>query len=347
MSAATGPVRDARTLLGMDTRPAWLIAAFYLISEAALSLSSAQQTRHLWPVPTGLAITAAATAALLRIRPDPLPLPATAALAASIPATAALTLFNLPIPPTSVAQLWSFGAGTVTATFMCVRGRTGAAWAGLLSLIATSAVWSWQSGQGFGHGVAISVINLGPLMMATFFAYTLRPAARAIFRLREESTRQVGSEAAAAAALDERRAQVQRLDDMVRPILERIAGPQPLDERTREDCRLIEAHLRDTLRAPALATEPITTAARHARLRGVDVVLIDDHGLDDLPAATRRRVLGTVAAELTTASAGTAHVRILPPHRAILATIVVNDPRSGIRRIEIDTPARPALRPDP
>ncbi|PPJ36348.1 hypothetical protein C5E45_20045 [Nocardia nova] len=260
-----------------------------------------------------------------------------------MPLSTALTLFNLPVPPASVAQLWVFGACTVTATFMCVRGRTGAAWAGLLAMIAVAMTWSATTGQGLSHGLAISAINLGPLAMSTFFAYTPRPAARTIFQLREESTRQAGSEAAAAAALDERRAQIQRLDRMVRPILQTIAGPAPLDSELRNDCRLVEAHLRDTLRAPILAAEPVTTAAESARRRGVDVILVDDHGLDHSNPRIRQQILSTIAVELDNTDAGSAHVRITPPNRPVSATIVINDPRSGIRRIELDSTAQPLV----
>ncbi|MEU6560986.1 hypothetical protein [Nocardia nova] len=337
------PIRDVRALVGMDTRVAWLLAGFYLCSETALALSSAQHVRQLWPIAAALGITVAATVALLRVRPDPLPAFTTAALVASIPASTAVTLFNLPVPPVSVAQMWVFGACTVTATFMCVRGRTPAAWAGLLSMIAVATAWSATTGQGIGHGFTVSGINLGPLAMSTFFAYTLRPAAHSIFRLREESTRQAGSEAAAAAALDERRDQTQRLDRMVRPILQTIAGPAPLDIELRDECRLVEAHLRDTLRAPVLATEPVTTAAQSARRRGVDVILIDDHGLDHLNPAARQRILTAIAIELDKTSAGSAHIRILPPSRAVAATIVINDPDSGVHRIELDPTARTAV----
>lgn len=343
MSALPAALRDVRALLGMNTRAAWLLAAFYLCSEAALAFSSAQHVHHLWPICVALAIAVAATVALLKVRPDPLPAFTTIALVSSMPASTAMTLFNLPVPPVSVAQMWVFGACTVTATFMCVRGRTGAAWAGLLSMIAVAMAWTATAGQGLAHGIAISAINLGPLAMSTFFAYTLRPAARTIFQLREESTRQAGSEAAAAAALDERRAQTQRLDRMVRPILQTIAGPAPLDAALRNDCRLVEAHLRDTLRAPRLAAEPVTTAAQSARRRGVDVILVDDHGLDHMNPSAHHHLLSTIATELARTDAGSAHIRILPPNRPISATIVINDPQTGIRRIELDAAAEPVL----
>ncbi|MET8652169.1 hypothetical protein [Nocardia aurea] len=335
MSEPGAPVRDAGTLLGMNTRAAWVIAGFYLCSEAALAITSSGDVDRVWPVLVALALTVLATATLIVARSDPLAPILTLALAISVPVCALLVLCELPVPPTSAAQLWPFGSGTVTATFLCVRGRAAAAWLAMTAMIGVSALWSARTGQGVGHGVEISIINLGPLFMATFFAYTIRPAAHEIFALREESTRRAGREAAAAAALAERRDQTRRVDRLVRPILETIAGPGPLDHEIRTECRLIEAHLRDSLRAPALDVAPVTAKARAARRRGVDVVLVDDHGLDGVTARVRARLVDVASAELERADAGSVSIRILPPRRSMLATIVVNHPVNGIRRVEV------------
>ncbi|WP_328435344.1 hypothetical protein [Nocardia puris] len=331
----TGPSGDARTLLGMDTKAAWAIAGFYLCALTSLAVSTWDDAHRRWPIVTALLMTAAVTAVLLVARRDPLSPVPTVVLTASVPAASLLVLLAVPYPPTSPAQLWVFGAGTATATFMCVRGRTGAAWIGLCAMIATAALRSETKGYGAAHGLGLSVINLAPLLMATFFAYTIRPAAREIFALHEESTRRSAAEAAASATLAERRDQLLRLDHKVRPILERIAGPDPLGNTDLAECRSVEAHLRDTLRAPALAVEPVTTAARAARERGLDVVLIDDRGLDGVSDEIRDRLLRLVAAELDQAPGGTVTIRILPPDRGLLATIVGTHPVDGTRRVEI------------
>ncbi|MGC4989844.1 hypothetical protein [Nocardia salmonicida] len=333
--------RDIRALLGMDTQWAWFLAGFFLVAETALACTSWRYMDSRWPVVVSLVIVAAVTITLLRVRGDPLPALTTAALAASIPATAFLTLTNMALPQSTSSQLWTFGSGTVTATFLCVRGRTLAAWCGMLAMIATTAAWAARTDQGAVHGVAISIINLGPLLMATFFAYTLRPAAHAIFQLRAESTKQAGAEAAAAALLAERLAQTDRLDRLVRPLLETLASPAPMTTDTAEECRLVEAYLRDTLRAPALATGDVIVAARDARRRGVEVILVDDHGLDDAAADIHARLLAAVTDALDTAQGGSIHIRILPPHRQVLATLVANHPRTGISRIEFDPTGRP------
>ena len=60
-----------------------------------------------------------------------------------------------------------------------------------------------------------------PLLMATFFAFTIRPLAAAIFELRRQSTVRIASQAAAAAVLEERDARLASLDALARPLLQR------------------------------------------------------------------------------------------------------------------------------
>jgi hypothetical protein len=166
--------------------------------------------------------------------------------------------------------------------------------------------------------------------MATFFAWSIRPAARHIFELRRQTTERVAAEAADAAILEERDARLTQLDELARPLLERLASCESLTDDDRLEATLREAHLRDTLRAPALTTPEISSAARATRSRGVDVVMIDDHGLDNAPATVRDRLLRHVLDALTDADAGTLTIRILPPRRAGLLTIVHRTPDNTI-----------------
>jgi hypothetical protein len=61
---------------------------------------------------------------------------------------------------------------------------------------------------------------------------------------------------------------IRQLDRVARPILERIAKGMVLSAAEREGCRLLEAELRDGLRAPQLMTAELSVAARGARGAG-------------------------------------------------------------------------------
>ena len=322
-SVGTEP-QDVRALLGMHTGAARFIVAFYALTYAVLAATTPDGVRSMWPIAAAVALMAVGALALIVVPGDPLPVPAAFALAATGPVAVALVFPMLPVPVASPLQTWPLGAATAIYTFMCVRGRTAWAWAGSIAMIGVCVAWSAATGQGAVHGVTMSVINLAPLLMSTFFAYTIRPAATAIFQLRRQSTTRTEATAAASAVLAERDAQLRRLDALARPLLERIASGEPLTGEQRLASQLLEAHLRDTLRAPALAHPSVAAAARAARGRGVDVVLLDDRGLDAADAAVRDRVVAAVAARLDAVAAGSVTARILPPGRTALATVLVN-----------------------
>ncbi|PVW04787.1 hypothetical protein DEA06_08410 [Microbacterium sp. Gd 4-13] len=134
---------------------------------------------------------------------------------------------------------------------------------------------------------------------------------------------EAGARAWDAAARAELAQHATTLRAQVAPVLTRLAGDDPLDERDRSACASLEGQLRDEYRAGVLARDPLDAAVRAARARGVDVVLLDDgdgsasDGLVDevarwmapLVDSARERVLG----------------RLLPPGRSAIATIVTDD----------------------
>ncbi|MRH93306.1 hypothetical protein GFY24_38835 [Nocardia sp. SYP-A9097] len=335
MTGPTAQEFDIRALLGMNRRAAWVVVVVYLGSLALLAASSWRDVHQHWVIALALITHAGVCVALMRVAGDPLPIPVTVSATVAIPATAAMVLLVLPadIAP---AQLWPLGAGAVTAVYLCVRGRTAAAWTGMVAMLSTAVTWSLWVGHGAAPGIALAVGNAGPLLMATFFARTIRPAVREISDLHQESERRAAQRASAAAGSEERVRQLHNLDRLVRPVLDRIAGPDRLDTTFEVQCRLLEARLRDSVRAPALCGGGVIEAARAARIRGVEVILVDDHGLDAAAADIRGCLLAAVTDVLEGASAGTVAVRVLPPHRHLLATIVVDDPATGARRLEFD-----------
>ncbi|GAB7520212.1 hypothetical protein TSUKUMMB_50930 [Rhodococcus sp. no. 34] len=201
-------------------------------------------------------------------------------------------------------------------------------------MVLVTAIWSSTTGQGAMYGVSLTVINAGPVLMSTFFAYTIRPQARVIYELREQSTQRIASASASAAILEERDAQLDRLDVLARPLLERVASGVPLTTTERQECELLEAQLRDSLRATGLQQTDVIDAVRAARNRGVEVVLLDDHGMDGANADVRDRIHSSIVRELTAITRGKVTIRILPPRRTAMATMLVDT--EDVRRIEFD-----------
>lgn len=309
----------------------WTVLVFFATYTLIATTASAG-VKSLVAVEFAVVIVSVAAGALVAWPGDPLPVRVATAIAAAGPIATAVVLWQLPVPPHNALQPWPLSASTALFAFICVRGRTTAAWAGMTATVAVCVAWTWSTGQGAVTGISMSVINYAPLAMATFFALTFRPVAKAVFELREQSRRRAAENAATIAALDERDSQLERLGVLARPLLMRIAAGDRLDPEERAACGLLEAALRDGLRAPGLIDEWVQQAARAARQRGVHVVLLDDGGLEAAGADAGRRVRSEVAAALDAARSGTVTARILPAGRTTLASVLSSGDSADLRR---------------
>lgn len=332
MTSASTP-RDIRDVLGMHTGWAKLIVAVYLAAIVVVTVQTREGASAFWPMLLGTALLAMGTIALITLPGDPLPWRGTVALTLVGPVACVLSLWVLPAPFLSPLQAWTHGAGTTILCFLGVRGRWPAAWAGLAAMIAIYGVWGAATGQGAMTGAVYVFGDAGPLAMATLLSFTLRPNSAALLALRDRATQVAAVAAAEQAAQQERDAELQYLTQRATPLLEEIVATDHLANQTRVSCELLEAHLRDRLRAPALAGAAISDAARAARERGVEVLLIDDHGMDESPPSVRQAIEQAVVEALLQASEGTVRVRILPQGRDVLASILTGDD-AGTRRVD-------------
>ncbi|GAA4743818.1 hypothetical protein [Gordonia alkaliphila] len=317
-------VGDIRELMGLRTPAAAVMVAFFIATFSLVGLITAPQGR-LWPQAVALTLIGVAALGLIRAPSDPLSVPWTAFVALAGPVAGAIVYPQLDVDDLISLQLWPPTAATGLAAYLCVRGRVWSAWASLAATVGLFVVWAEVAGKGVGFALGVTLVNFAPLVMATFFARTIRPAARDIFLLRQASTAEVANQAALRAVREERDRQLLRLDARVRPLLERLAMPQEITPADQLECGLVEAGLRDSLRARALDTPEVLDAAWRARERGVEVVLLDDYGLTGAPTQVRARILENVIPALQDAAQGTVTIRILPPGRQVLATILHAD----------------------
>lgn len=332
--------QDIRDLLSMKSPAAYAVAVFYILACLVCASATLTGVSAVWPEYAAVLVLSAAVILLLKAPGDPPSRRATALMAASGPAAAALVFAVLPVPLAGSLQTWPLGMPLVIYTFMCVRGRTLAAWLGLTLTMSVAIGWAVVTGQGFLYGLSFSAINAAPMVMATFFAFTIRPLAASIFELRKQSTVRIASQAAAAAALEERDARLASLDALARPLLQRIAdGPEPTEEEILA-CLLLEAELRDSLRARGLMLPELSRAARSARARGVEVILLDDRGSAALDDDVRERIVAAASSTLDTVGAGSVTVRLLPPGRPVAATVLLDDLGDGAERVEYDDTGR-------
>ncbi|AZG48038.1 hypothetical protein [Gordonia insulae] len=340
-----GQREDVRDLLGMGRPGAWLVLGAFLTAIWILVSFAAQEASAAWPLVIAGLILSAAAVAIVQVPGDPLPLPATVILTAAGPAACAFALSVTPSwAASSVLVMWTHGSAVAVFAFMCVRGRRLAPWVGLAGEAVVFAYWGHAVGVSPLRSAALIAIDMAPLAMATLFSFTLRPTAKAVFALRAQTLSQVARLSAEAAATEERTNQVRFLDHLARPMLERIASGDVLTDAERTECALLEAHLRDRLRAPLMSALELDELAYRARTLGVEVVFIDD-SRSDLTDTTDGVAIdprvATVVRELATdvlgaADDGRVFVRVSAPDRPIAASVLHRHDDGSTVRTEID-----------
>ena len=119
----------------------------------------------------------------------------------------------------------------------------------------------------------------------------------------------------------------------VTPLLTQIAdGKAPTPELCSQ-AYLLEAELRDEIRAPFFTGTSIVTSAQAARRRGTEVILLDDSGdnttIDD---RARANAVNYVTKLLDLTQSNRVVIRLNPPRRPTLLTIVTDDTRYRLNK---------------
>ncbi|MDR2279285.1 MAG: FUSC family protein [Gordonia sp. (in: high G+C Gram-positive bacteria)] len=230
------------------------------------------------------------------------------------------------VPVDRGAMMPFAGATAVIGALFCLRGRVGSGWVAFGLVTVVLGALGRQRADALHYVTEPQSGNLGILVMMTVFAAIIGPRAEQIFALRRQATRE--SKALAVRAIRDH--ELARLDDRVRPLLRRIADGDPLDETELVHCRLVEAQLRDRIRAPGLDVPAVADAVWAARERHVRVVLLDDRGargalsgLDGDDGRLEEARAASVATLADSSSGDDVTVRLLPEGRQAFATITV------------------------
>lgn len=336
--ASQGEVVNA---FGIGSRPLWLTMALYALSYIVVTGYAGSEITEFasWAgLAGGFLLFVAGGLLILLVPGDPLPAASTLAVAVLSVAGTAVSLFSLPSPPTNVMQTGApIGTSVILLAFLAVRGRPLAAWLASGVISGAAAVWGQIAPLGAAWGVSITLPGYAIMIMGSLFSVMLRPMARQIYALREANARQAALDAASDAAAEVRDMRLAALDERARPILTRIAERREFTDQEVTIARLLEAQLRDGIRASGLDDPAVRDAAWRARERGVSVVLLDDGGLSDMPderaTVVGERLAGVVVRLLDETNEGRVTVRIQPPGGEVLATVSVDAPER-VDRVE-------------
>ncbi|RKR76108.1 hypothetical protein [Frondihabitans australicus] len=251
-------------------------------------------------------------------------------------------VFNLPSSGPTGWATWNFGAVSFITFMLSMRGRTLWAWIGFGLMTAVTLVWCAEVGRGVLEGVNYVIRSAALVLVVSLFATFLARTRARVRRLQLAEIESVRDEASASAALEEQNARLEQLRALATPALEKILSQDELTDDDRRWFRIVEASLRDTLRAGGLVSTPVAEAATRARHRGVDVSLLDDRAGAEVPGHVRHRIETALVEQLDAATGGRVVARLLPDGRETVATVLATD---GEETQRVTIAADPGLPP--
>jgi hypothetical protein len=186
---------------------------------------------------------------------------------------------------------WPLGSGTFIAIGLTLRRRIGAAWISEGVMVALCLVWSAIGGEG----------------------------------LLEVQRREALERDFVATEVQARREAAQRVLDQVQPTLERIAAGDAFEARERGRIAALEGRLRDEIALGPILSEALDQALAAARIRGVDVVVLTEATVGDLPTSVRLRAAEWLATRLDRAVGSEFVGRVVPRDRGLRVSATADE----------------------
>jgi hypothetical protein len=211
------------------------------------------------------------------------------------------------------------GLGALLAV-TAIRGQQAVSWIGAAVLTLEVLVWGGTETL-FNSGLA-GAMSLVVAANVLSFALT-----RIEIETQTYLDKAIEIEAAAAVESSTRLERSRRLTETLRvsyPLLQKIAAGE-LDEESRQEAKLLEAQLRDGIRGRELIDSKLQEAIRSARLRGVEVVVLDEGGMESLAENSKVTLRQRLATELDQISSGRVTIRA-PRGGKTTATFVASRP---------------------
>ena len=303
--------------------PRWLLlvlGALFSTYHVVLGVYSLDVPRSPWPTVVALVLYTSATIASLwpvkRLRmPDWL---AAFDLAVCI-VMPLLVTSQLDADAENGYATWYVAAVGTLMTIAAARRQLLVAWIGVIALAVQSVVWAGPLSLG-ALGVIGSVVWVAIAHMLTT---ALATAARETRRYAQAEREAAAWQAAQDAHLFEGRMRLAQTNRIAAPMLRRIADlGGELSDQQRQECRLLEAAIRDEIRGRMLLTDVVRAEVQLARQRGAVVTLLDEGGIDDLDEPSRDRVLSRLAEAVAASRADRIIARTAAEGSPVAVTVV-------------------------
>jgi transposase-like protein len=314
---------DLGRLLGLTGIGAQVLVALYWLTFLSLAIFSGGEPMRTAEGWVALALVLSSSVLLILPWRYPLPIPLVGILLVITAFTTVAICWHLDPIVWPGYTSWNFGAVTFLMYMVALRGRVAAATVGMLLMAALTIHWTVSTSGDWSHGLLLVYRQFFSFVAVALFAVWLRRTAKRIAAFRAAQQSRAAEEQATVAAADERSQQLGRVRAIAGPALHDIASGR-LDAAQREEHRLIEADLRDSIRGRALARGELPAAARAARRRGVTVAIIDDLRVE-VSAAALAPAIAWASARLSRVPAGEATVRLANAGGEALVTFATAD----------------------
>ena len=228
---------------------------------------------------------------------------------------------------------WCTGAGSDLSRGLLMRGRPVYAWAGSAATTLATAYWVISTGR--------PLLMIFTYMLGHYFtlvswhgvAHLSTRATTQIAATQRETARLQAQQHAHEEADRIMTSRMASVRQRVTPLLTQIADGKAPTPKLCSQAYLLEAELRDEIRAPFFTGTSIVTSAQAARRRGTEVILLDDSGdnttIDD---RARANAVNYVTNFLDLTQSNRVVIRLNPPRRPTLLTIVTDDTRYRLDR---------------
>lgn len=323
-------------MIALTSRGARIFIWLFFLTSASLAIWTLPDVRSPWPTLGCLVLLAGVALALTLDTGNRLSLLVTFLAMSFGPIAVAAISWQIIEPGYSQ---WYYGAATVVLFFVGLRGRIALSWVGFVLMAIPFAIWGATTQTGLASALGLTARQAAIVVVGTLFAFGLKRTAEQIARLATDTSARATAEAANRAKAAERSERLAALDELATPLLVRLVGETELTATEREELAIVEAALRDGLRARSLGVPAVVDAARQARRRGVSVTLLDDSTAGSLSPDDLERATEATAAALRDVRDGQVTARLLPSGRDLVATIVVDG--SEYERLEVARDAAP------
>jgi hypothetical protein len=214
---------------------------------------------------------------------------------------------------------WYVAAVGTLMTITAARKRQTMAWIGVGFLVVHTVFWAGPGALG-SMGVIGSVVWVAAaVLLSRALAKAGRDARQYGLAEREATEWQAAQEA----HLYERKVRLAYTNRLATPMLRRIVlRDGDLTDLQRQECRYLEAAVRDEIRGRKLLNDAVRRAVMAARRRGAIVTLLDEGGIDELDGEALDSILNKVAAAISRTTADKIIVRTAADGSSTAVTVV-------------------------